>query len=291
MLGAVKVGPTGIRNGFKDQFAELKSDSAKQQGMADGAGSREEYPTLIGELGSPWDMKEAKWFGIAQGKVHQKDYSTPAKAMDDLLSGCDGTNALSYTIWSFDSCNSHQLGDGWNREDLSLFSYDDIEGDDDLHVAQPRHLKDVLELGTRGVRSWCRPYPLGVTGKIVSFTFDMESTEFTLLIETDSFTNGPTSSDHDGFAWIYLPFVHYLGEGTTDRTALQAGNRVIGTPETIRGTSEWTQGQGPAVVDVEVLDLSDGKLEIHGQWGRWSFSLLPTERQLHLKLRRTGIAA
>jgi hypothetical protein len=49
----------------------------------------------------------------------------------------DGENALSYTIWAYESSNTHANGDGWNGEDLSLFSNDDPEGDLDLKADDP----------------------------------------------------------------------------------------------------------------------------------------------------------
>jgi hypothetical protein len=44
---------------------------------------------IVGELGTPWDMKnENRLLGLAKGKLHAQDYEEPAKAMDQLLNSC-----------------------------------------------------------------------------------------------------------------------------------------------------------------------------------------------------------
>ena len=112
MVRAAKLGISAVRNIMRQQFGELKSDAHKVEGMArehdDGGG----YPTLIGELGSPWDMKKSKLFGILRGKDDPKDYTEPTKAMDELLNGCDGPNALSWNLCCYEPTNTHKLGDG-----------------------------------------------------------------------------------------------------------------------------------------------------------------------------------
>jgi hypothetical protein len=100
----------------------------------------------------------------------------------DRADDSDGTNTLSYTLWVYEPSNTHKHGDGWNGEDLSIFSYDDVKGDDDLLADHPADLKTLMTLGSRAIESWCRPYPAEVVGTIVSFTFDIASTEFDLTI-------------------------------------------------------------------------------------------------------------
>lgn len=82
----------------------------------------------------------------------------------------------------YEPSNTHEHGDGWNGEDLSLFSYDDMKDDDDLLADNPPDLKTLSTLGARAPESWCRPYPAEVVGSIESFSFNMTSTEFDLII-------------------------------------------------------------------------------------------------------------
>jgi len=174
-------------------LGELKSDSAKVEGMA-GEGDEAIYPTLIGETGVPFNMKKTGLLGLGRGKEDITDYREPTKAMDELLNGCDGENALSYTIWVYEPNNTHERGDGWNGEDLSLFSYDDARLDSksnflpsaakemvktlsphsneddqgDTLAQNPPDLQTLIKLGARGIAGWCRPYPLEVMGKVDS---------------------------------------------------------------------------------------------------------------------------
>jgi hypothetical protein len=85
-------------------------------------------------------------------------------------------------MWVYEPSNTHEYGDGWNAEDLSVFSYDDMDGDDDLMADAPQDYKTLCTLGARAVESWCRPYPSEVTGEIISYSFDIKSTKFSLTI-------------------------------------------------------------------------------------------------------------
>ncbi|ORY33812.1 glycoside hydrolase superfamily [Naematelia encephala] len=296
-LSALKLGPSSIRDGLRDQFGELKSDSSKQDGIAADSAGKREYPTLIGELGTPFDMKKSGLLGLAKGSSQWGDYKEATRAMDDLLNGCDGDNALSYTLWVYEPLNSHSRGDGWNGEDLSLFSYDDCDGDDDLVADNPPDLKTLITLGSRGIQSWCRPYPVEMTGMLGYFSFDMNTTRFELEIEMPSLEGSrlwrgerekqDISADGEmtsvGFVKIYLPFIHYLGSSTVGKE----NNRVIGSPQ--RDGAEWEKGQGKAIVDLEIEEISEGKLVVNGQWGLWTYPMQKTgDRKLTLRIKKWG---
>ena len=210
----------------------------------------------------------------------------------------DGENALSYTIWDYEPCNTHANGDGWNGEDLSLFSYDDVAGDLDLGVDDPPDMRTLITAGARGIDGWCRPYPIEIAGRVRSFTFDMESTRFTLRFEVtsldgsrlwqadrkgDGHENAPFSGG-EASALIYMPYVHYLAS-TSGEEATSNRNRLVGKPSP--DGEEWVKGRGPAVVDVEIEELSEGRLEIEGQWMRWYYPLHEKgEREVSLSLRK-----
>ncbi|KAJ3788277.1 glycoside hydrolase family 5 protein [Lentinula aff. detonsa] len=115
-IQAVKIGERAIRKSLQEQLGILKSDTL----------TLGPYPTIIGEIGTPFDMDDKRSYGWTDDGKYRGDYSRQERALDASLNGADGTNAINYTIWSYCPDSSHQWGDGWNMEDLSLWSQDDI---------------------------------------------------------------------------------------------------------------------------------------------------------------------
>lgn len=116
---AVKVGEKAIRASIRDQLGVLKNDCLTILGA---------YPTMLGEIGTPMDMDHKYSYGMSPeaGPKGKGDYSRQTKALDASLQAADGVNALNYTIWTYAPDSSHVWGEGWNLEDLSLWSADDL---------------------------------------------------------------------------------------------------------------------------------------------------------------------
>ncbi len=118
VLFSLKVGLRAIRQGMRDQLSYLRGDTLSVLGK---------YPTLIGEIGVPMDLDERKtYYGDSRGNGIG-DYRDQVTALDASLNACDGKNLLSFTAWSYNPNNAHKTGDGWNGEDFSIWSKDDIK--------------------------------------------------------------------------------------------------------------------------------------------------------------------
>jgi hypothetical protein len=115
-MAAVKIGEAAIRKSLRQQLAMLKED-AQILGP---------YPTVIGEIGIPFDMDGKRSYGWTDNGKYKGDYGRQEKALDASLNGADGDNALNWTIWNYCPDGGHDWGDGWNMEDLSLWCPDDL---------------------------------------------------------------------------------------------------------------------------------------------------------------------
>jgi len=141
-LPAVKIGESAIRKSLQEQLGMLKDD----------APILGPYPTIIGEIGIPYDMDGKKSYGWTDNGKYKGDYSSQQKALDASLNAADGPNALSYAIWNYCPDNSHTWGDNWNMEDLSLWSADDLRSNESYSMGSQgssaaKLLKEQIRVG------------------------------------------------------------------------------------------------------------------------------------------------
>jgi len=115
-MQALKIGQNAIRKSFQEQLAILKDDA-----LILGP-----YPTVLGEIGTPFDMDGKRSYGWTDHGKYKGDYSRQEKALDASLNGADGENVMNWSAWTFCPDGSHDWGDGWNMEDLSLWCPDDL---------------------------------------------------------------------------------------------------------------------------------------------------------------------
>jgi len=181
-LSAVKIGESAIRRSLREQMAYLQADvpgsfvypdpTAAAASAAEGGDGKKErkmlgqYPTLMGEIGTPFDMDGKRSYGWGpDGAKWKGNYENQERALDASLQSCDvwlegwkkgwgdvrelssssssteytgqvkgeerntgrPGESLNWTVWTYvPDDHSHAWGDGWNLEDLSLFSIDDL---------------------------------------------------------------------------------------------------------------------------------------------------------------------
>ncbi|MCL2252650.1 MAG: cellulase family glycosylhydrolase [Treponema sp.] len=127
----------------------------------------ENMPSLLGEFGLAFDMNSRKAFKSANYSLHEEAISMYYDAVD--------ANLLHSTIWNYTASNTNKYGDGWNDEDLSIFS----EGKE------------------RAAAGWKRPYPMATAGELIFFNWNKKKKLFSFVFIADDKINAPTV--------IYLP--------------------------------------------------------------------------------------
>jgi hypothetical protein len=126
-------------------------------------------PALVGEFGISYDMKGGASYRTG-------DYADQEAALGSFYDALDAA-LLPSTIWNYTASNTHQMGDGWNTEDLSVYSASTGEG--------------------RAVRGFCRPYAMAVSGVPVEMRFDRKKRVFTLVWDAAGATGGAEGAEPD----------------------------------------------------------------------------------------------
>jgi hypothetical protein len=157
---------------FADQVAHFKRESEERLGGA---------PTLIGEAGIPFDLNDKVGY-------RTRDFSLHAEALDGTMQAIE-RNCMHLTLWNYNPDNTNAHGDGWNGEDLSVFSRD--------QQRNPRNINS----GGRGLLALVRPYPRAIAGRLLSMEFDYMTKVFECVFEGDPSINAPTE--------IFVPLFQY----------------------------------------------------------------------------------
>ncbi len=157
------IGERAIRDYLSRQFGRFRDFADETMG---------DVPIVVGEFGIPFDMNGAEAYDSG-------DFTRQAQALDYNLRALDD-HLLSYTLWNYTPDNCNARGDGWNGEDLSIFSRD-----------QQRDPANV-DSGGRALSALVRPYAKKVAGEPLSMRFDMARGSFTFSFRHDSAISEPT---------------------------------------------------------------------------------------------------
>jgi hypothetical protein len=173
--GELLTGETAVRQAYWAQLG-LLVDRARRDGLVG--------PVLIGEFGLPFDLDRGAAYVTGDYAMHEAALTAYYDALDAHL--------LHATLWNYTPDNTNQWGDGWNGEDLSIFSRDQQE-----NPADP-------DSGARALRGFCRPSVQRCAGQPVSQRFDAATGAYELVIDADP-RHSPTQ--------IFVPAVHYPDGG------------------------------------------------------------------------------
>ena len=184
LKGKPRIGRKGFQKDFVEQFSEVKKQSEVSGGGC---------PTLIGEFGIPFDMNRAKSYkAFRRGDHSGKPWIAQINALDLLYNALDEL-LLSSTQWNYTVSNSNAAiaGDGWNQEDLSIYSIDQKTNPEDINS------------GGRATRGFVRPYVRCTQGTLKKVQFD--SLKGLLEIEFDA------QASIDAATEIFLPAIQFHG--------------------------------------------------------------------------------
>ena len=183
--GKIRFGRKGFQADYEKQFSNVVEQSRKiNQGC----------PTLIGEFGIPYDLNNGKAYkSFAQGDHSEKPWKAHINALDLMYNALDAL-LLSSTHWNYTASNSNDLkkGDGWNQEDLSIFSLD-----------QQTNPKDINS-GGRAIQGFVRPYVRFTQGRIIRMRYDLKKSVFELEFTADTSINQATE--------IFVPSLVFGGD-------------------------------------------------------------------------------
>lgn len=181
MTGEVREGRQAIEDSYTREFTILR---------AAGAGMNGGSPTLIGECGIQYDMNDAEAFKRWEnGDRSPNIWKSQTEALSLMYNALDRL-LLSSTQWNYTVSNRNDpmIGDGWNQEDLSIWSHDQLIDGEPMS-------------GGRAVEGFCRPYVRRAQGVIRGQCFDADNGTFEATIEVDPSIGAATE--------IYVPDVHF----------------------------------------------------------------------------------
>ncbi len=140
-----------------------------------------DVPTLIGEFGTPMDMKHKRAYRTG-------DFSAQTQALDDSYRALEA-NLLNSTLWNYTPDNNNTHGDLWNEEDLSIFSRDQQKDPNDP------------DSGGRALPAAVRPYARKTSGDLLRMSFDLKKRVFEMAFRHDPQVSAPTE--------VFVPRLHY----------------------------------------------------------------------------------
>ena len=181
---------TGKRAGSPDEIRDRYIRQLTRRATV-GAGFAGGAPSLVGEFGIPFDLDDgeayARWRRAGRNEDVWSKHSIALELMYDAMDRLQ----LHSTQWNYTASNRNDaaIGDGWNQEDLSIFSRDQ------------QGAKSDPDSGGRAIEGFCRPYARALQGRLVAMRFHRETGLFELTFDADAGIGAPTE--------IYVPRLQF----------------------------------------------------------------------------------
>jgi hypothetical protein len=172
----VVIGPLAVRRYFREAMERILDHSRISMGG---------IPSILGEFGLPFDLNGRRSFASGDYGIQEKALSVYYDALDAAL--------MNATLWNYSAGNDHANGDGWNGEDLSVFSRDELKPSAEKTPA--------ASSGGRALRGFVRPYAIATAGRPLKMSFNRRSGRFKYSFEADFSIQAPTE--------IFVPSIQY----------------------------------------------------------------------------------
>lgn len=166
VTGEVAAGAAQIQDRYERQLGKIAKISETINGGA---------PTLIGECGIPFDLNGAEAYRAFRAGDHTDAPWTPHIIALDLMYNALDALLINSSQWNYTASNRNDLaiGDGWNQEDLSIFSRDQQTDPADINS------------GGRARAGFVRPYAQATQGVPRVMKFDRVSGSFEFVFDAD----------------------------------------------------------------------------------------------------------
>jgi len=171
----------GRNNVIREYTRQLKLVASCVDAVNDGKG----IPTIVGEIGIPFDIDNGKCYTTG-------DYSRQITSMNITISALEAS-MLSGILWNYTPDHTPQHGDGWNGEDLSIFSPNSLSKSCDANIFS----------GGRALPAIIRPYVVRCAGTPLLMTFDIATRVFDF-----QFTHSETTLITAATV-VFVPFFQY----------------------------------------------------------------------------------
>lgn len=148
-------------------------------------------PSLLGEFGIPFDLDDGRAYDLwAEGRREPAMWDAHVAALGLMYDAID-TLQIHSAQWNYTASNRNDLmvGDGWNQEDLSVYSAD--QADAGMGA----------DSGGRAIEGFCRPYARALQGRLERVRFDREARVFEVAWDADPAIPAPTE--------VYAPAIQF----------------------------------------------------------------------------------